>query len=73
MVYLVHTTYIIVDLAHHEIFYFKIGKGCFSNSYTMGCPPVLGDNPRTLASRLFYVKVDKHGITSLYHLHMCRP
>ena len=28
-----------------------------SNSYTMGCPPVLGDNPRALASglsQLFY-------------------
>ena len=40
-----------------------------SNSYTMGCPPVRGDNPRALASGLSYVQVDKHGITSLYHLH----
>ena len=39
------------------------------NSYTMGCPPVCGDNPRALASGLSYVQVDKHGITSLYHLH----
>ena len=34
------------------------------NSYTMGCPPVRGDNPRALASGLSYVQVDKHGITS---------
>ena len=33
------------------------------NSYTMGCPPVRGDNPRALASGLSYVQVDKHGIT----------
>ena len=39
-----------------------------SNSYTMGCPPVLGDNPRALASGLSYVQVEKHGITILYHI-----
>ena len=39
------------------------------NSYTMGCPPVRGDNPQALASGLSYVQVDKHGITILYHLH----
>ena len=44
-----------------------------SNSYTMGCPPVRGDNPRALASGLSYVQVDKHGITILYHPHQCRP
>ena len=43
------------------------------NSYTMGCLPVHGDNPRALASGLIYVQVDKHGITILYHLHQCRP
>ena len=43
------------------------------NSYTMGCPPVRGDNPRALASGLSYVQVDKHGMTILYHLHQCRP
>ena len=43
-----------------------------SNSYTMGCPPVRGDNPRALASGLSYVQVDKHGIINLYHLHECR-
>ena len=43
------------------------------NSYTMGCPPIRGDNPRALASGLSYVQVDKHGITILYHLHQCRP
>ena len=40
-----------------------------SNSYTMVCPPVRGDNPRALASGLSYVQVDKHSITILYHLH----
>ena len=44
-----------------------------SNSYTMGCPPVRGDNPRALASGLSYVQVDKHSMTILYHLHQCRP
>ena len=29
------------------------------NSYTMGCPPVRGDNPRALASGLSYVQVEK--------------
>ena len=48
-------------------------KNSSSNSYTMGCPPVRGDNPRALASVLSYVQVDKHGITILYHLHQCRP
>ena len=46
---------------------------CISNSYTMGCPPVRGDNPRALASGLSHVQVDKQGITILYHLHQCRP
>ena len=44
-----------------------------SNSYTMGSPPVRGDNPRALASGISYVQVDTHGITILYHLHQCRP
>ena len=44
-------------------------KILLSNSYTMCCPPVRGDNPRALASGLSYVQVDKHGITILYHLH----
>ena len=35
------------------------------NKYTMGCPPVRGDNPRALASGLSYVQVNKHGITIL--------
>ena len=35
-------------------------------SYSMGCPPVRGDNPRILASGLSYVQLDKHGITILY-------
>ena len=33
-----------------------------SNSYTMGCLPVRGDNPRALVSGLSYVQVDKHSI-----------
>ena len=36
-----------------------------SISYTMGCPPVRGDNPRASASGLSNVQVDKHGITIL--------
>ena len=40
-----------------------------SNSYTMDCQPVRGDNPRALASGLSYVQVDNHGITIIYHLH----
>ena len=48
-------------------------KRLLRNSYTMGCPPVRGDNPRALASGLSYVQVDKHGITILYHHHQCRP
>ena len=42
------------------------------NCYTMGCPPVRGDNPRALASGLSDVQVDKHGLTILYHLHQFR-
>ena len=45
------------------------GEVTLRNNYTMGCPPVRGDNPRALASGLSYVQVDKHGITILYHLH----
>ena len=56
-------------LAHHKIFRAKVGKGGISNSYTMGCPPVCGDNPRVLASGLSYVQVDKDGISISYHLH----
>ena len=44
-----------------------------SNSYTMACPPIRGDNSRALASGLSYVQVDKHDITILYHLHQCGP
>ena len=35
--------------------YFKV---IISNGYTMGCPPVRGDNPRALASGLSNVQVD---------------
>ena len=55
------------------IFVFSVVDIQISNSYTMGCPPVRGDNPRALASGLSYVQVDKHGITILYHQHQCRP
>ena len=44
----------------------QIQRYIIRNSYTMGCPPVYGDNPRALASGLSYVQVDKHGITILY-------
>ena len=47
-------------------------ENSLSYSYTMGCPPVRGDNPRAVASGLSYIQVDKHGITILYHLHQCR-
>ena len=36
-----------------------------TNSYTMGCPPVCGENPQALASGLSYVQAGKHGITIL--------
>ena len=54
-----------------QFFFYFSTKTC--NSYTIGCPPVRGDNPRALASGLSYVQVDKHGITILYHVHQCRP
>ena len=38
-------------------------ESLLSYSYTMGCPPVRGDNPLALASGLSYVQVGKHGIT----------
>ena len=47
--------------------------GLISLSYIMGCPPERRDIPRALASGLSYVQVDKHGITTLYHLHQYRP
>ena len=46
------------------------------NSYTMGCPPVRGDNPRALASGLSYVQADNPWYnyfilpTSVYTLHI---
>ena len=39
------------------------------NGYTMGCPPVRGDNPRALASGLSYVQVDNNGLAILYQLY----
>ena len=48
---------------------YQIGKNSKMtklNSYTMGCPPVRGDNPRALARGLSYVQVDKHGIERIY-------
>ena len=61
-----------VQLTYGAIKYEKKTTYNICNSYTMGCPPVRGDNPRALASGLSYVQVDKHGITILYHLHQCR-
>ena len=49
-----------------------------SKSYTMGCPPVCGDNPRALASGLSYVQVDNPWYnyfmppTSVQTLHITR-
>ena len=48
---------------------FTLKGATLCNSYTMGCPPLRGVNPRALASGLSYVQVDKHGITILYYLH----
>ena len=58
--------YICVSVQSERVY--LLGRS-LSSSYTMGCPPVRGDNPRALASGLSYVQVDKHGITILYHLH----
>ena len=44
-----------------------------SDSYTMACPPLRGDNPRALASGLSDIQVDKRGKTILYQLYECRP
>ena len=41
----------------------------FCKSYTMVCSPVLGDNPRALASGLSPIQA----ITILYHPHKSRP
>ena len=57
----------------HNIFHLYWWYMTLSNSYTMGCPPVRGDNPRALASGLSYVQVDTHGITIIYHLYQCSP
>ena len=43
---------------YYEIFCSKVSKGGVSNSYTIGCPSVRGDNPRALASGLSYVQVE---------------
>ena len=54
--------------------YLEMFNETICNSYTMGCLPVSGDNPRVLASGLSYVlQVDTHGIAILYKLHLCRP
>ena len=45
-------------MAHLKTFYLH---GLLRNSYTMGCPPVRGDNPRALASGLSCVQMNKHG------------
>ena len=59
---------------HLEFLSLKRGQTGLSESTLVkmphvGCPPVRGDNQLALA---FYVKVDKHGITILYHLHQCK-
>ena len=44
-----------------------------SNSYTVACPHVRGDNPRASATGLSYVHVDEHCITILvYTVHIMR-
>ena len=59
--------------AHIHIEGMQMKVHALSNSYTMDCPPVHGNNPQALASGLSYVHVDKYGITILYHMHRCRP
>ena len=59
----------VLCLWRKQIFVFIDEDFAISNSYTLGCPPVRGGNPRALASGLSYVQVDKHGITILYQLH----
>ena len=49
--------YLVVDLKSGT---FEQDRLC--NSYTMGCPPLRGDNPRALASGLSYVQVVKHSM-----------
>ena len=67
-----YTTF--TNLSAKYLVMYKVNTdGGISNSYTMGCPPVRGDNPRALASGLSYVQVDKHGLTILYQIHQCRP
>ena len=38
MVLLFYTSYISVDLAHHEIFHAKVGKGGINYHKTSSCP-----------------------------------
>ena len=45
------------NTVHYSVYCLPSSDG-LSNSYTMGCPPVRGDNPRALASGLSYVQVD---------------
>ena len=44
-----------------------------SNSYTMVCPPVSGDNPQALVSGLSPGQVDKPWYNYLYHPNHYRP
>ena len=62
------TTYISIDLAHHEIFHAKVGKRGISNMYTTVCPPVRGDKPQALASGLSPLLVDKPSCCAWYKL-----
>ena len=64
-------SHVLTHKPYHSLSIASAGICEISNSYTMGCPPVRGDNTRALASGLSYVQVDKHGITILYHLHQC--
>ena len=61
-----YITFIQLSLIPLSMLNFFNRSKVLSNSYTMGCPPVRGDNPRILASGLSYIQVDKHGITILY-------
>ena len=61
--------FVVFLFQYFNLLYHFVHSKWISNSNTVGCPPVHGDNPRALASGLSYVHMDKHDITLLYHLH----
>ena len=70
IVYCITNTYGLLVMEYIQV---SEAPECICNRYTMVCLPVHGDNTQALASGLFYVQMDSHGKTILYHLHQCRP